>query len=65
MYGYTADEIIGQPIALLAPPDRPDEVPDILARLARGEAIENYETLRVRRDGQVIPSRSPSYRSAT
>ena len=55
MYGYTANEIIGQPIALLAPPDRPDEVPDILARLARGEAIENYETLRVRRDGQVIP----------
>ena len=55
MYGYTANEVIGQPIALLAPPDRPDEVPDILARLARGEAIENYETLRVRRDGQVIP----------
>jgi PAS domain S-box-containing protein len=55
MYGYTANEVIGQPIALLAPPDRPDEIPGILARLARGEAIENYETLRVRRDGQVFP----------
>jgi PAS domain S-box-containing protein len=55
MYGYMADEVIGQPIALLAPADRPDEIPEILARLARGEAIENYETLRVRRDGQVFP----------
>jgi PAS domain S-box-containing protein len=55
MYGYTADQVIGQPIALLVPSDLPDEIPGILARLARGEAIEHYETLRVRRDGQVIP----------
>ena len=55
MYGYTADQVISQPIALLAPPDRPDEIPGILARLARGEAIEHYETLRIRRDGQMIP----------
>ena len=45
MYGYMADQVVGQPIALLAPPDRPDEIPDMLARLARGEAIEHYETL--------------------
>jgi PAS domain S-box-containing protein len=55
MYGYTADQVIGQPIALLAPPDRPDEVPDLLARCVRGEAIARYETLRSRRDGQVFP----------
>jgi PAS domain S-box-containing protein len=55
MYGYTTDQVIGQPIALLAPPDRPDEIPGVLARLARGEAIERYETLRVRCDGQVFP----------
>src|SRR5262245_55712875 len=67
MYGYTADQAIGQPIALIAPPDRPDEIPGILARLARGEAIKHLETLRVRHDGQVIhlslaisPIRDPS-----
>jgi PAS domain S-box-containing protein len=50
-----ADQVIGQPIALLTPPDRPDELPGILTRLAQGEAITHYETLCVRRDGQVIP----------
>jgi len=54
MYGYTAAEVIGRSLALLVPPDRPDELPAILARLARGEAITRYETERVRQDGRVI-----------
>ena len=40
---------------MLIPPDRPDELPAMLARLARGEAITHYETVRVRYDGQMIP----------
>ncbi len=54
-YGYTAAEVIGRSIVLLVPPGRPNDIPEILARLARGEGIERYETLRARKDGQVIP----------
>ena len=39
MYGYSADEIIGKNIALLASKDRPNEIPEILAKIARGERI--------------------------
>ncbi len=55
VYGYTAKEVIGRSIAILAPPDRLDELPTILARLAQGEAIDHYETVRIRKDGQVLP----------
>src|SRR5262249_27511644 len=54
IYGYTAAEVLGQPIGLLIPPDRPNELPDILARLMRGERIEHYETRRVCKDGTRI-----------
>src|SRR5437660_1338618 len=54
LYGYSAEEVIGKPIALLAPPDYIDEIPALLERLARGERIEHYETTRVRKDGARI-----------
>lgn len=54
MYGYTAAEVVGHPIALLAPPDRPDEIPDLLERLRRGEGIRNFHTVRVRKDGSRV-----------
>src|SRR5262249_19186142 len=54
IYGYTAEEVIGRSIALLVPPDRPNEIPSILARLAQGEAIDYYETVRIRKDGRVL-----------
>ncbi len=47
----SADDAVIGPIALLAPPDRVDELPGILERLRRGERIERYETTRVRKDG--------------
>jgi PAS domain S-box-containing protein len=50
LYGYTAEEMLGQPIARLAPPEYPNGVPAILARLRRGERITHYETVRVRND---------------
>jgi PAS domain S-box-containing protein len=52
MYGYMAEEVIGKNIVLLTPPDRPDEIPHILARIARGERIEHYESTRVTKDGR-------------
>jgi PAS domain S-box-containing protein len=54
MFGYAADEVIGQPITLLIPPDHLDEEPDILQRLRRGERIEHYETIRRRKDGTLL-----------
>jgi PAS domain S-box-containing protein len=54
LYGYTAAEMIGQPVHLLAPPDSLDEITDFLARIRRGEQIEHYETARVRKGGARI-----------
>jgi PAS domain S-box-containing protein len=54
LYGYSAGEILGQPISVLAPPERSEEVTQILARLKRGERIEEYELERVRKDGSLI-----------
>jgi PAS domain S-box-containing protein len=54
IYGYTADEVVGKPISILIPADRPDELPNILSRIARGERIDHYLTRRRRKDGVVI-----------
>ena len=51
MYGYTTDEIVGQPITLLFPRDRQDEFSAIMERIKRGERLDHYETMRVRKDG--------------
>ena len=54
VYGYTAEEAIGQPISILLPPGRADEWPAIKMRIRRGEKVEHYETKRRRKDGTVI-----------
>jgi PAS domain S-box-containing protein len=55
LFGYTAAEAIGQPVAgLLIPADRQDEEPDILARLRKGERVDHFETKRRHRDGTLI-----------
>ena len=51
LYGYTAAEVLGHPIALLLPPDRRDELPEMLARLRRGQHIAHYATQHVAKDG--------------
>ena len=51
IYGYTAEEVVGRPISILIPEDRPDELPGIMEKLGRGERIDHYQTERVRKDG--------------
>jgi PAS domain S-box-containing protein len=54
LFGYTAAEMIGQPIGHILPPSRTDEVPIALAVVARGERVEQHDTVRVRNDGQRV-----------
>ena len=49
--GYTAHEMLGRPVTLLLPPDRSNEVAHIREKLKRGEPVEQFETVRVRKDG--------------
>jgi PAS domain S-box-containing protein len=51
LYGYKAAEIVGKPLALLVPAEHPNELPGLMERLRRGERIEHFETVRVRKDG--------------
>ena len=51
LFGYSADEAIGQHITLIIPPDRRDEEVEILAKLRRGERVDHFETVRLRKDG--------------
>ena len=52
IYGYTAQEMIGRPISLLAPKERSDEIPRILAKIRAGERVEYFESVRVTKDGR-------------
>ncbi|HYR82775.1 MAG TPA: PAS domain S-box protein [Terriglobia bacterium] len=54
IFGYTAEEMIGKPVATLLPPDRPDEENEILRRLRQGQRIDHFETRRLRKDGRII-----------
>jgi PAS domain S-box-containing protein len=54
IFGYTADEAIGRHITLIIPQDRRDEENDILARIARGERIDHFHTVRRRKDGTLL-----------
>ena len=54
VFGYTAEEVIGQPITIVIPQDRQDEERMILTRIRRGERIEQFETVRQRKHGSLI-----------
>ena len=54
LFGYTAEEAIGKPITIVIPAERAEEEASILARLARGERIDHFETVRRRKDGSRI-----------
>lgn len=54
LFGYAPEEVIGQSITMLIPPEHLNEEPNILERIRRGERIEHYETVRRRKDGATI-----------
>jgi len=55
IYGYMAKEVIGKPINIMVPPDRQDEVTQILEKIKRRERVDHFETDRVTKDGAKIP----------
>ena len=54
IFGYTAGEVVGKPISIIAAPDRVDEMPRILARILHGERIDHYETVRRAKSGKLV-----------
>src|SRR5438309_9574664 len=54
IFGYTAEEAVGQLIYLIIPPDRHYEEADILARVISGSRVDHFETVRMRKDGSFV-----------
>jgi PAS domain S-box-containing protein len=54
IFGYTASEMIGRPITTLFPPDRLGEEADFMERIGRGQRVEHFDTIRVRKTGELI-----------
>ncbi len=55
MFGYTASEVVGKHITIIIPKERYAEEDHVLARICRGEAVEHFETVRVRKNGTTLP----------
>jgi PAS domain S-box-containing protein len=55
LFGYGAQEAIGQPITMLIPADRRHEEAEILDRLKRGERVDHFDTIRIRKDRSPLP----------
>ena len=54
LYGYTAEEAIGESIGILQPGDRPDELRSLMVKVTHGESTDNLHTTRRRKDGTLI-----------
>jgi PAS domain S-box-containing protein len=54
IFGYKASEVIGGPISIIIPPDRGQEELEILRRIAAGQRIKHFETVRLRKDGEPV-----------
>ena len=52
IYGYKAEEVVGRSITLLAPPDRNEEIPQIIEDIRQGRQVEHFETVRVTKEGR-------------
>ncbi|HEX3625734.1 MAG TPA: PAS domain S-box protein [Verrucomicrobiae bacterium] len=55
LYGYPREELVGQPITILSPPELQNEEKKINDRLRLGSKVEHYETMRRRKDGTLVP----------
>ncbi|MGC2467071.1 MAG: PAS domain S-box protein [Candidatus Acidiferrum sp.] len=54
LFGYTAEEAVGQHITLIVPADRRHEESTILERLKRGERVDHFETVRISKNGKML-----------
>jgi PAS domain S-box-containing protein len=54
LFGYSAEEMLGQPVSRIIPPERFEEEEEILARLRRGERLDHYETVCRHKDGRLV-----------
>jgi PAS domain S-box-containing protein len=54
MFGYSSEEAVGRPITIVIPHDRQDEERTILTRIRRGERLDHFETVRQRKNGNLI-----------
>jgi two-component system CheB/CheR fusion protein len=54
LFGYVEQEAIGQPISFIVPLGRPEDEPELMERVRRGERIEHYETLRLRKNASLV-----------
>jgi PAS domain S-box-containing protein len=54
LFGYSVEEALGKPLLMLVPPDRLDEEREIMVRIARGERVEHFESIRIRKDGRPV-----------
>ena len=55
LFGYTAAEIIGQSVRVIIPPDRQAEEDHVLGAVRRGDVVDHFETIRLRKDGSPVP----------
>lgn len=54
IFGHSAKEMVGKSITILIPPDRLEEEPNILLRIAQGERVDHFQTKRKTKDGRII-----------
>ena len=54
IFGYTAEEAIGQSISLIVPSERLQEEEDVLARIRAGQSVDHYETIRRTKNGRLV-----------
>ena len=54
MFGYTAEEAVGQNITMIIPPERRHEEDTVLSRIRSGQSVDHFETVRVRKDGRPV-----------
>jgi two-component system cell cycle sensor histidine kinase/response regulator CckA len=54
LFGYSVEEALGKPLLMLVPPDRLDEEREIMVRIARGERVEHFESIRIGKDGRTV-----------
>jgi PAS domain S-box-containing protein len=54
IFGYTAEEMIGQPITKIIPPELEGQEAEILSTIARGDRIDHFETVRMHKSGELV-----------